>query len=304
MNRFIELETNEKGWTNNAIYSIGVFTTKADSTFSFYVGEAEAYSDRGWSYDDDVMEEYGKHQYASRVIQIRFRGEAVKKKLEFLEKLGNNPFETTDLKRFRRIIERSLIDAFNIAPKFNKRRDYFKQEELSAGLILYILSRKHEIISDCLDIMSKIEIADFDYKNREFVILDDDTEETIKTKQELNNLVSEVLDFINQGKFLDQGGYQCSGSTIYENDNVLVVLDSPVSSGSILCDRLWNTGIGGECIRLYKTTGGKYEVLLDPSDRGLGVDIIFWFSKWKGSFSIPSEILEKIKRELLKPSLI
>ena len=304
MNKFIELETNDKGWPDNAIYSIGVFTTKADKTFSFYVGEAEIYDKRGWNYDNDVIDEYGKLQYSSRVIHIRFRGENVKKKLDLLDKNGYNPFETVDLKKFRRIIEKALIDIFNIPPKFNKRRDYFKQEELSAGLVLYILSRKYKVISECLDIMSKVEISDFDYKNRQFIIFDEDSEDTVKLKLDINKMSSEILDFIKQGKFLDQGGYQCTEPIIYKDDNILVVLNSPVPSGSVLCDRLWNTGIGGECIRLYKTSDGKYEIILNPSDRGLKVDIVSWFNKWKSLLPISSTVIEEIERELLIPSLL
>lgn len=304
MNKFIELETNEKNWEDNAIYSIGVYSIKADFNFSFYVGEAEVYSNRGWNYDEDVIDEYGKHQYSSRVIQIKFKEDNVKKKLEYLSSIDCNPFDTVDLKKFRRIIEKSLIDTFRIPSKFNKRRDYFKQEELSAGFILYVLSRKYKVVSECLDIMSKLNIADFDYKNSKFIIFDEDLKETIELKSKINSLASEVLDFIQRGKFLEQGGYQCMESNIiYEDSRISVILGGS-GSGMSLCDRLWNTEIGGECLLLYKTSEGTYNLIVNPSDKGLGVDIIPWISKWNHEFKLDLEIIEKIKKCLLTPSLM
>ena len=305
-NYFIESVKSSRDWDDNAIYGIGIYDPSELKNEVWYVGEADIYSNRELTYPPEVIDRMLASKNTARIPHVFFRGKNVEKELKALGDL--NPFETLDLKRFRRIIERVLIDIFDTPKECNKQRSKFKSFELSAGYILYVLSRKYPSVPKCLEIMKSIDPYEFNYFNKKFdEILPTDPEEVVELKTEINRLSVEVLDFIRNGKFLQQGGYQKDelSDNIFENDNVKIFIGDNYKSQDpswTFCGDLWNTGIGGSCICIYKDTLGKYQVILDPSNRGLGVDIYPWLSTWKSKFNIDDHTINLVKETLVFPS--
>lgn len=305
-NYFIEDTKSSRNWEDNAIYGIGIYDPNESKTEVWYVGEADNYSNRELTYPPEVTDRMLDSKHVARVPHLYFRGKNVEKKLKSLGDL--NPFETTDLKRFRRIIERVLIDIFDTPKECNKQRSKFKSFELSAGYILYLLSRKYLSIPECLEIMKCIDPYEFNYIEKRFdEILPTDTKEVSELKEDINKMSVEILDFIQRGKFLQQGGYykEDVSNIVFENDNAKIFIgDNYRSQDSswTFCEDLWNAGIGGSCICIYKDNLGKYQIILDPSDKGLGVDIYPWFDQWKEKIGIDDSIVYLIKETLLFPS--
>ena len=300
-NHFIKDSITKFDWNDNAIYSIGVYDP-ATSTYpiTFYIGEADVYKDRPLNYTPDVMAEFGRHEYAVRIVQMFYRSALVKKKLE--EMGENNPFDTTDMKTFRHIVERMYIDLFHIPPRFNKKRLNFSNYQLSAAFILHVLSRKYKSISECLDMIeNNIDLLeDFDYPTKKFVVYDFDSSDIVDIKMKMNSFILEVLDLLKDGKYLQQGGYQCwVDGIIYESDDIKVIIGNP-TPGLVFVKQLWNSGYGNDCISIYKDSGNKVFVFVKPQPKGLGVDIESWISK-----EVPKlgkDIVNDIKREILLPS--
>lgn len=303
-NHFIESTTTTNEWNDCAIYTIGNYNHSESS--SFYVGEAEIYSNRKFSYPLEVINEFGKRPGSTRVTQMIFRGNTVKNVLVEMYNDDRNPFNTINLKRFREIVERMYIDLLSIPPQFNKKRIHCTNYELSAALILHILSRKEKSIPKCLKWLSQnIDLLlDFDYKSKRFIMFDDtDSEDTVSIKTEINDLISDVLKLLEEGKYLQQGGYGCRDSdTIYCNTDIIVTLDQN-TSGMTYVDQLWNAGIGDDCVSLYNIPSENRRILIiKPQDRGLSVDFRSWIDS-KG-ISLDKRTLDEIEYELLLPSTL
>lgn len=303
-NHFIESFMTLNEWDDCAIYTLGNYSHSG--SYSFYAGEADIYSKRPFSYSLEVINEFGKNPGSVRVPQIIFRAIAVGPKLEDMNASGTNPFNTTDLKRFREILERMFISLFKIPPKFNKKRIKCSGYELGAAFILYILSRKEKSIPKCLDWISKnIDLlTDFNYQKYRFIIFDEDTDEkVIQLKNDMNSLISDILDLLNEGKYLQQGGYSCRDSDIIYSDSDILVTMSQEHTGLKYVDQLWNSGKGDECVSLYKDLHENKNVLLiKPQNNGLSVDFRTWLVS-KG-INLNQDILDEIEYELLLPSTL
>lgn len=303
-NCFIENSTTMNEWDDCAIYTLGNYNHSGSS--SFYTGEADIYSKRSFSYSLDVINEFGKNPGSVRVPQIIFRANSVEPKLREMSVKNTNPFDTTDLKRFREIIERMFIDLLKIPPKFNKKRIMCSGYKLGAAFILYVLSRKEKSIPKCLGWISEnIDLlTDFNYSKHKFIIFDEDTdEEVIKLKNNMNSLISDILGLLDEGKYLQQGGYSCRDSdTIYSDSNIVITMCQE-HSGLVYIDQLWNSGKGDECISLYRDPNENKKVLLiKPQNNGLAVDFRSWLSS-KG-INLNQDILSEIEYELLLPSTL
>lgn len=302
-NHFIESSTTMNEWDDCAVYTIGNYSSVGSS--SFYVGEADVYSERPFSYSLEVINEFGKRPGSVRVPQIVFRAKTVKPKLMELDAMNTNPFDTLDLKRFREIIERMLIDLLKIPLKFNKKRIKCSNYILGAAFMLYILSRKEKSIPKCLDWISKnIDLlTDFDYPSYRFVVFDEDSEETVQLKNNMNDMISDVLSLLNSGSYLQQGGYLCRDSdTVYSDSNILITLCQE-HTGLVYLGQLWNAGIGDECLSLYNDLNENKKVLIiKPQNNGLAVDFHNWLEN--NSIDLSQEVLDEIEYELLLPATL
>ena len=302
-NHFIESSTTMNEWDDCAVYTIGNYSSVGSS--SFYVGEADVYSERPFSYSLEVINEFGKRTGSVRVPQIVFRAKTVKSKLMELDAMNTNPFDTLDLKRFREIIERMFIDLLKIPPKFNKKRIKCSNYILGAAFMLYILSRKEKSISKCLGWISKnIDLlTDFDYQSYTFIVFDEDTEDIIQLKNDMNSMISDILGLLNSGSYLQQGGYLCRDSdTIYSDSNILITMCQD-HTGLVYVGQLWNAGIGDECLSLYEDPSENKKVLLvKPQNNGLAVDFHTWLKS--NGIDLSKEVLDEIEYELLLPSTL
>ena len=302
-NHFIESSMTMNEWDDSAIYTLGNYTHSG--SFSFYVGEADVYSKRPFSYSLEVINEFGKNPGSVRVPQIIFRARTVEPKLKEMDISNTNPFNTTDLKRFREIIERMFIDILDIPSKFNKKRIRCSDYELGAALMLYLLSRKEKSILKCLDWISKnIDLlTDFNYPNRKFIIFDEDPDEIVKLKNDINIEISNILGLLYEGKYLQQGGYLCRDTEVIYSDSDILITLCQEHAGLVYIDQLWNSGKGNECVSLYKDLGENKKVLLiNPQNNGLAVDFRSWLSS-KG-INLNQDVLDEIEYELLLPSTL
>jgi hypothetical protein len=296
VNVFIENDSSD--WDHQeyqSIYTIGVYSKLESEHRIFYAGETSG--KRDFVYPPKVIDCFGMYAHSARVPQILFKEGTVEKKL--IELGDKNPFETIDLKTFRCIIESMYIELFNIPKEFNIQRRDFSRNLLNAGYVLHLLSRKYRYIPKCLDIMSKLNIYDFDYISKKFIIEDTDLPETVKLKNEINKISEDTIKFISENKYLSQGGYQYS-DCIYSNDVVDIVSKPSKTISSLeysFKDHLWNKG--KDCLCLYQDYYGRYLIVIDPSESGLSVDIGEWINKYKDLLKIDEEVVNSIKEELI-----
>ena len=300
------IEETKSDWNKDPnrgiIYIIGQYDPSLDIAPDkrlAYTGETLGVRSR--EYTDDVEDYAWENPLVVRARHIEYN---IKNTTEALKRISDDLFYTEDPKEFNLILERVLTDVFKTW--LNKKFTNISDNQWAAGFILYVLSRKYKSVVRCLEIMDGLDMEDFDFDTRTILIKPTDSETVCMTKETINEISQKVSEFALEGQYLKQGGYQCEDTNIvFSNSIVSIIIGDNLSSMNpsyTFCDHLWNSGVGKDCLCLWRTEDSKYLIVVDPSEKGLNSDIFVWLDKWKSTLDIDRSVMETIEEALLYPS--